>query len=62
MASVLPHDAAEDSKFVDEFTGRRAFDSWRFAQPERLIPWDWADMGTVEQRQWIERGKKRGAA
>ena len=62
MARVLPHDAADNLTDDEEFLGRRAFDSWRFIQSDRLVPWDWADMGTCEQRQSIERGSKKGAA
>ena len=62
---VLPHDSANAWTSDEEFSGRRAFDGWRFtrfAETDRLIPWDWADMGTFEQRQWIERGKQGRAA
>jgi hypothetical protein len=62
MGWVLPHDAANDWTTDEEFFGRRAFDGWRFAETDRIIPWDWADMGTVEKRQWIDRGKKGRAA
>jgi hypothetical protein len=69
---VLPHDSANVWTSDEEFSGRRAFDGWRFAgergmyalfaETDRLIPWDWADMGTFEQRHWIERGKQGRAA
>ena len=55
---VLPHDAADNWTADEELLGRRAFDIWRFARTERLIVWDWADMGMCEQRQWIEQGKE----
>ncbi len=40
-----------------EFSGRGAFDWWRFSQVDRLVPWDWADMGTCEKRHWIDRAR-----
>jgi hypothetical protein len=62
MSKVLPHDSANDCTPDEEFSGRRAFDRWRFMQADRIIPWDWADMGAVEKRHWIDRGKQRRAA
>jgi hypothetical protein len=38
-----------------EISGRKAFDWWRFSEVDRLVPWDWADMGTCEKRHWISR-------
>ncbi len=62
MGYVLPHDSANDRTPDEEFSGRGAFDRWRFMQADRIIPWDWADMGAVEKRHWIDRGKQRGVA
>ena len=60
MGMVLPHDSANDAWTPDEeLSGRRAFDGWRFTQADRIVPWDWADMGAVEKRHWIERGRQR---
>ena len=59
---VLPHDAANVWTSDEEFSGRRAFDGWRFTQADRIIPWDGADMGAVEKRHWIDRGKQGRAA
>ena len=42
---------------AEKFSGRKAFDVWRFTEAERLIPWDWADMASLEKRQWIERAR-----
>lgn len=61
MGQVLPQEA-NDWTPEEEFVGRRAFDRWRFAVPDRIVPWDWADMGAVEKSQWIDRGKLRAAA
>ncbi len=58
MGYVLPHDSANDRTPDEEFSGRGAFDRWRFMQADRIIPWDWADMGAVEKRHWIDRGKQ----
>jgi hypothetical protein len=41
-----------------EFSGRRAFDWWRFSEADRQVSWDWADMGTCEKRLWIDRAHK----
>jgi hypothetical protein len=41
---------------AEEFSGRRKFDAWRFAL-DRVVLWDWADIGTLEKRQWIERAR-----
>jgi hypothetical protein len=54
---VLPHGSANDHTSDEEFSGRRAFDHWRFAETDRLVHWDWADMGAVEKRHWIDRGR-----
>jgi hypothetical protein len=62
MGQVLPHDSATAWTPDEERSGRRAFDDWRFAETDRLIPWDWADMGAAEKRQWIDRGKSERAA
>jgi hypothetical protein len=62
MGQVLPHDSANVWTSDEEFSGRRAFDGWRFVETTRPVPWDWADMGTLEQWHWIERGKERRAA
>jgi hypothetical protein len=58
---VLPHQANHWTT-DEEVSGRRAFDRWRFTEADRLITWDWADMGTFEQRQWVERGEDRRAS
>jgi hypothetical protein len=56
---VLPHNLPNDWTSDEEFSGRRAFDGWRFTvTDDRIIPWDWADMGAAEQRQWIDLGKE----
>jgi hypothetical protein len=62
MGQVLPHDSVNAWSPDEEFSGRRAFDGWRFVESDRLIPWDWADMGTLERRHWIERAKEGRAA
>ncbi len=60
MSMVLPHESANDAWTPDEeLSGRKAFDGWRFMQADRVIPWDWADMGAVEKSHWIERGRQR---
>lgn len=41
----------------EEFSGRKAFDEWRFIKTERPVAWDWADMATGEKRLWIERAQ-----
>jgi hypothetical protein len=43
---------------AEELSGRREFDAWRFARVDRTVPWDWADIGTAEKRQWIERARR----
>ena len=42
---------------AEDFSGRRKFDAWRFAL-DRPVPWDWADIGTLEKRHWIERARE----
>jgi hypothetical protein len=58
---VLPHDSANDCTPDEEFSGRKAFDGWRFIETDELIPWDWADMGDVEKRHWINLGQEVAA-
>jgi hypothetical protein len=43
---------------AEELSGRRQFDAWRFARVDRTVPWDWADIGVSEKRQWIERARR----
>lgn len=62
MGWVLPKDPADEWTAAEEFSGRKAFDGWRFAQPNRIVPWDWADMGSFEKRMWIDRAKEGRAA
>lgn len=63
VGDVPPKDPADvDWTASDELSGRRAFDAWRFAELERFVPWDWADMGSLEKRQWIDRAKEERAA
>ena len=62
MGRVPLVDPADEWTADEEFSGRKAFDGWRFMQADRIIPWDWADMGAVEKRHWIDRGKQTGAA
>lgn len=50
-------DRVPDWTEAEKFSGRKAFDVWRFTEAERLIPWDWADMASLEKRQWIERAR-----
>lgn len=62
MGEVLPKDQADEWTAAEEFSGRKAFDAWRFARLDRIVPWDWADMGCFEKRLWIERANEGRAA
>jgi hypothetical protein len=46
----------------EELLGRKAFDIWRFTEAPRAIPWDWADMGSSEKDEWIERARQGNPA
>lgn len=43
---------------AEEFSGRTAFDMWRFTRAQTAVAWDWADMARREKRQWIDHAKE----